>query len=280
MTATSIVILTRGRVDLTRRCVESIRYHTEESIEFIFVDNGSPDDTLDYLSTIPGATIIANEGNKGFAAGCNQGMAAAMQEHILLLNNDTVVTPGWLKGLHACLARDSSIGIVGPVSDHVAPIQRVQAPVFASSEELNDFAGNWRSQHADSGFYSHKLIGFCMLFHRDLLDTVGGFDERFYPGNYEDDDFSIRTRLSGLNLWIANDIFIHHEGHGTYRENGNYALSSLRNAEKFREKWNVGLSAFEIDHLGYNPSVIVARHNTYGREQLYIPLGSSSAADS
>jgi GT2 family glycosyltransferase len=42
-----------------------------------------------------------------------------------------------------------------------------------------------------------------MLFHRSLLDKIGGLDERFYPGNYEDDDFSMRTRISEKNLWVA-----------------------------------------------------------------------------
>ncbi|TBL75402.1 glycosyltransferase family 2 protein [Paenibacillus thalictri] len=273
-------MLTRNRVDLTARCVESvIRHSPEGEYEFIFVDNGSTDGTLSYLETVPQSRLIANVANQGFAAGNNQGMAAARGTHILLLNNDTIVTPEWFSGLHSCLERDPSIGIAGPVSDNVAPIQRIQTPPFRSMDELNATAYLCRAQNKGAGFYSHKLIGFCMLFHQSLLDKIGGFDERFFPGNYEDDDFSIRARIAGKRLWVAQDVFIHHEGQGTFRSDGvDYRLSTLANAEKFREKWNIGLSAFEISQHGYNPSDIVARESFFIPERHYEPLTSQTLA--
>ncbi|MEK8132654.1 glycosyltransferase family 2 protein [Paenibacillus filicis] len=276
MAITSIIMLTRNGLDLTKRCIDSVIRHTPEPYEFVFIDNGSTDDTPAYLENVPNATVILNTDNRGFAAGNNQGFAAARGEYILLLNNDTIVTPEWLSGLQSWLERDPSIGIVGPVSNHVAPIQRVQNPIYQNPDQLEAAANLWRMQHLNSGFYSHKLIGFCMLFHRSLLDRIGGLDERFYPGNYEDDDFSIRARISGKNLWVARDVFIHHEGQGTFRENRvDYQLSSLQNAEKFRQKWSVGLSPFEIDQFGYNPSDIVAREPFFIPERHYIPLKNS-----
>ena len=276
MALTSIVMLTRNGLDLTRLCVNSIVRHTDESYEFIFVDNGSTDETIAFLETVPNATIIRNSENRGFAAGNNQGMIAAKGEYILLLNNDTVVTPEWLKGLHIWLQRDSSIGIVGPVSNNVAPIQQVYLNHDVHS--LDASATLWREQHLNTGFYSHRLIGFCMLFHRSLLDTIGGLDERFYPGNYEDDDFCLRARISGQNLWVAKDVFIHHEGQGTFKGNRiNYQLSSLSNAERFTEKWSVGLSPFEIDQLGYNPSSIVSRENFFIPERHFITIPKTNS---
>ncbi|MFC5530950.1 glycosyltransferase family 2 protein [Cohnella yongneupensis] len=276
MALTSIVILTRNGQELTRRCVDSIIRHTDEPYEFLFVDNGSTDGTLDYLATIPDSVVIRNEVNRGFAAGCNQGMLAASGEHIVLLNNDTIVTAHWLSGLHGWLLRDSSIGIVGPVSNNVAPIQRAHFLSPYSRDALDAIAESWRMQHANTGFYAHRLIGFCMLFHRGLLDVIGGMDERFFPGNYEDDDFSIRARISGKRLWVAKDVFIHHEGGATFRTMElDTKIASMRNAEKFRDKWSVGLSPFEIDTQGYDPTAIVSREPFFIPERHYVPFERS-----
>lgn len=273
MRLTSIVMLTRNGLDMTRRCVESVKRHTEQPLEWVVVDNGSTDGTLDFWSRTEGVKLIANEENRGFAAGTNQGLLEASGDFILLLNNDTVVTPNWLSGLYAALFRDPDIGIVGPVSDHVAPIQRVPFEEWPIPENLEAYAAKRQKEQAGSGFYAHKLIGFCMLFHRSLLERIGGFDERFFPGNYEDDDFSIRARISGKRLWVAQDVFIHHEGQGTFASNRlDYKRSSLANAEKFRAKWSTGLSAPEMDCLGYNPSDIVAREPFFIPEKHFIPL--------
>jgi len=273
MPLTSIVMLTRNGLDLTRRCVESVQRHTTESVEWIVVDNGSTDGTLEFWNSIPGVRLIANEENKGFAAGTNQGMLQAKGDYILLLNNDTIVTPNWLSTLFAPLHRDSSIGIVGPVSDNIAPIQKIPDVERPSLKNLDAYALQRQHDLAGSGFYAHRLIGFCMLFHRGLLDRIGGFDERYFPGNFEDDDFSIRARISGKNLWVAQDVFIHHAGQGTFRSNRiNYQRSALVGAENFREKWSVELSPLELVCRGYNPSDIVAREPIFIPERHFVPL--------
>jgi len=260
---------------MTRQCVESILNYTKEPFEFVFVDNGSTDGTLEYLSTIPNSKLIANTENRGFAAGNNQGMLAASGEYIMLLNNDTIVTEEWLSGLHYWLKENPSIGIVGPRANNVAPIQNVYGTTYNTNEEMQIFAKLWREKHRGQGFYPHRLIGFCMLFHRQLLEEVGGLDESFYPGGYEDDDFSIRTRIRGKMLWVAHDVYIHHVGHGTFEVNGSrYKDSSLANAERFRQKWNPGISAFELITYGYNPSVIVQRDSIFLPDRHFVPLGN------
>jgi GT2 family glycosyltransferase len=271
-------MLTRNGLDMTRRCVESVQRHTSEPVEWIAVDNGSTDGTLQFWNSTPGVKLIANEENKGFAAGTNQGMLQATGDYILLLNNDTIVTPNWLSALLAALHRDPSIGIVGPVSDNIAPIQRIPDAEWPSLENLDAYAAQRQKDLAGSGFYAHKLIGFCMLFHRSLLDRIGGFDERFFPGNFEDDDFSIRTRISGKNLWVAQDVFIHHAGQGTFLSNHiDYKRSSVDGAEKFREKWSVGLTPLEISCRGYNPSDIVAREPLFIPERHFVPFAGMPA---
>lgn len=275
MVLVSIIMLTHNKTDMTRRCVDSIFRHTDVPFEIIFVDNASTDDTAAYLKTVPKARVIENKENRGFAAGCNQGIKAASGDYILLLNNDTVVTAGWLTRLLESLNADPRRGIAGPVSTNVAPIQCVYDLKGTSIEDIDSYAHERKQAFAGQGFFPHKLIGFCMLFRRSLVDLIGGLDERFYPGNYEDDDFSIRARAAGKTLWVAQDTFIYHEGQGSFSGTARtreYRLQSLENAQRFRDKWNIGLSAFEIDLRGYNPSEIVAKENVFLPERHVVPL--------
>jgi glycosyltransferase involved in cell wall biosynthesis/2-polyprenyl-3-methyl-5-hydroxy-6-metoxy-1,4-benzoquinol methylase len=94
---TSIVILTHNQWAYTARCLESVRFFTDEPYELIVVDNGSTDGTPDRLGEMSDVQLIANAENCGFPAGVNQGIAAANGRQVLLLNNDVVVTTGWLR---------------------------------------------------------------------------------------------------------------------------------------------------------------------------------------
>jgi len=92
---TSIVILTHNQLPYTRLCVESLRLCTVEPHELIFVDNASTDGTVEYLRSL-GSKVINNDTNRGFPAAVNQGIQASSGQQILLLNNDCIVTTGWL----------------------------------------------------------------------------------------------------------------------------------------------------------------------------------------
>lgn len=277
MSLTSIIILTHNGLDMTRDCVDSIFRHTPEPFELIFVDNASTDGTVEYLKTVPQSRLICNDYNAGFAAGCNQGLLAAEGKYLLLLNNDTIVTKHWLGGLVERLEKQPELGAVGPVATHVAPIQCVYDYNGNNVADIDAYAAHRANTHHGQGFYSHKLIGFCMLIKREVLERVGGLDERFFPGNYEDDDLSLRIRIAGYALWVAQDVFIYHKGQGTFEHTAaqvGYRLTSMENAERFREKWNVGLSAFEIALRGYNPTDIVLRETIFIPERHCIPIMS------
>ncbi|NOU67935.1 glycosyltransferase [Paenibacillus sp. LMG 31461] len=271
----SIVMLTWNGLKFTKECVESILRHADDNIkiQLVFVDNGSTDGTVEYLQTIPSSKLICNQDNKGFAAGNNQGIAEADGEYICLLNNDTVVTEGWLIRLLGCLQKNPNIAIVGPRSNNVAWSQLVYNVPYKSSAEMEVFAAHWSLMHKDQGFFPHKLIGHCMLFHKDLIRTIGGLDERFFPGNYEDDDFCLRARVSGQILWVANDVYIHHYGGSTFQSNKtNYSASAYSNAERFSRKWSLGITGLELDQFGYNPSELVEREKPFRIERHYIPI--------
>ena len=136
----SIVILTFNQLNFTKECVKSIQMHTLEPHEVIFVDNGSKDGTVSWLCELvrenPHYGLIENRENLGFAKGCNQGIEAATGKYLLLLNNDVVVTEGWLLGMLECLNRHPGIGIVGPMTNQISGIQKI-------SEVLINLSINW-----------------------------------------------------------------------------------------------------------------------------------------
>jgi len=234
---TSIVILTRNQVEYTRMCLDSIRARTDEPYELIVVDNGSTDATVDYLRSQSDVKLIENPDNRGFPAGCNQGIRAAGGDQILLLNNDVIVTTGWLDRQLRAMHGQHRIGLVGPCSNRVSGLQAVPAD-YADLASLDGFAWQWGKRHDRVVEDTDRLVGFCLLFRRGLIAEIGLLDEQFGLGNFEDDDFCRRARQAGFRAVIARDAFIHHFGSVTHRaENVDLAALLERNSQLFREKW-------------------------------------------
>ena len=103
---TSIIIPCWNQLEFTQQCIAALKSHTRPAWELIVVDNGSTDGTAAYLtgvrdmSTVP-VTVVSNATNLGFPAAINQGLRLARGEFLVMLNNDVVVTDGWLDQLLA-----------------------------------------------------------------------------------------------------------------------------------------------------------------------------------
>ena len=239
----SIVMLTYNQLDYSKACLESIFRHTPIAYEIIFVDNASTDGTVDWLceqqKLYANIRVILNNENRGFAAGCNQGMAQAQGEYILLLNNDVLVPPEWLEGMLECLRQHPNAGIVGPMTNSINDVQKVPDVGYSNLAELDSFALQYRKQYRHRRISYRRVVGFCMLFRRNLYDLIGGLDERFGTGNFEDDDFCIRAALEGYDIVIAGDVFIHHFGSMSFKgSNFDYDASISGNRRLFTEKWS------------------------------------------
>ncbi len=239
---TSIIILTFNQLEYTKGCMKSIQKHTPEPHEIIFVDNGSTDGTLRWLRKLTqenkNYTLIENKENLGFAKGCNQGIETSRGEFILLLNNDVVVSDGWLSGLMECLNHGPAAGIVGPMTNNISGPQQVFSDEYRSVNDLNIYAAKFRTQYRHRRIPLRRIVGFCMLFKRELAEEIGMLDESFGTGNFEDDDFCLRAALAGYTNYIAGDVFIHHYGSRSFIGNKiDYSLSISGNIKIFEEKW-------------------------------------------
>lgn len=243
---TSIIILTHDQLEYTRQCLRSVERHTFQPYELILVENGSTDGTLaflkDYASARKYVRLLIQEENLGFAEGNNRGLAVATGDQFLLLNNDVVVTPDWLERLRSCSMGGEAMGVVGPKSNWVSGPQAV--PEFRydphTLKNLDLFAREFTRRHFGRATRFWRVVGFCMLIKRGVVERIGGFDRRYGLGNFEDDDFSLRAALAGFESWIAEDCFIHHFGHRTFLGAGiDYRASLLKNWEIFKRRWDL-----------------------------------------
>ena len=213
---------------------------------------------------------MENGTNLGFAAGCNIGMRLAKGGRILLLNNDVVVTRGWLAGLLECLERDPRLAIVGPMTNEIAGPQRLAATSYGNLEELEEFARSFKRENAGRRIAVDRVVGFCMLFTRELMEAIGELDESFGTGNFEDDDFCLRAALAGFGCAIAGDVFIHHYGSHSFRANGiDYARAMAKNRALFDAKWDLGrldqaLAKKLISHNAMSKGRALARQGRLG----------------
>ncbi|MDQ0878105.1 GT2 family glycosyltransferase [Paenibacillus sp. V4I3] len=241
MQVTSIVIPTFNGLTLLKECVASIRSHTSVPFEIIVVDNGSQDGTLEYCYR-ERLKLVSIPTNRGFPAACNYGLQIATGNTLMLLNNDTIVTPNWLDNLLSCLYSSEDIGMVGPVTNYASGKQQIQEPFT----NIADMAAKYNNVDTSLWQETERLVGICLLFKRELLDKVGFMDERFSPGHFEDDDLCYRARLAGYRLLITGDCFIFHHGSSSFSKKGQEAVQGLlqQNRQKFIDKWGVDPHSF------------------------------------
>lgn len=252
----SIVIPCFGERPYTELCVDSILQHTRDvPWELLLVDNGSGDDTAQWATRLaasdPRIRLVRLHRNTGFARGVNAGLALARGTEVVVLNNDAVVTPFWLSDMLALLDAEPAVGVVGPMCNYIAGPQRVKAvPYDDDLDQMQAFAASWRAAHHGERFATPRIVGFCMVIRREVLDAIGGFDPVFGNGNFEDDDFCVRVQLAGFGLRIAGGVFVHHFGSRTFLAMGMQDRDGSH--ESYRRAIHAGWDRF-VEKWGFNP---------------------------
>ena len=207
----------------TKACLQALRSTLGDRDRVVVVDNGSSDATPAALAEEQWVQVVRNATNCGFAAACNQGAASASTEILVFLNNDTLPTAGWLDRLLEPFGHPE-VGAAGPVSNRAGGSQLAQIPGNAYRDDdprsLERFTSEWAVCHRGSIRQAARLSGFCFATRREAFEGVGGFDESYGIGGYEDDDISMRLRAAGWRLVIAESCFLHHAGHATFDANG------------------------------------------------------------
>ncbi|MCS6887044.1 MAG: glycosyltransferase [Chloroflexus sp.] len=238
----AIIVLTWNGLAVTQRCFESLRAKTRDvPYRLIVVDNGSTDGTVEWLRTQRDVTLIANSENRGFAAGVNQGIAAAPPDHdILLLNNDTeIIEETWLSHLRAVANDHPDYGIVGCLL------------LFPNG--LLQHAGTYMPKHNFWGYQIgggepyigqypgirevEGVTGACMYIRRDVIATIGGMDEAYFS-YYEDTDYCLRATRAGFKIACTGGArVVHHENSSARLNNVDWWRLFSHGQRVFLSKW-------------------------------------------
>lgn len=227
-----IIIPVWNQLAYTRRCLESIRRHTEFTHRVIVIDNASDQGTKDYLGRVKWNAgqllVITNPTNQGYVKAINQGLAASSHEFICLLNNDTVVTKGWLQRMVSLSQSNERIGIINPLGN-----------VGRKIKDLTKLDSISSAISARKGAYLEleSCSGFCMLFKRGLFEKVGYLDERFGTGYFEDTDYSERARQQGYLSVRALDSYVYHYIGTSFRRLKDRQQLFDKNKQLFLNKW-------------------------------------------
>lgn len=206
-------------------------------LRVVVVNDGSDAATSaalsEFCSCHEGFELIENPRNLGYTAAMNRGLGACRAPWVVMLNSDTLVTPGWLQGLLRCLASDPKLVMVGPLSN-AASWQSVPR----LHDERGEFAVNRLPPGLDVAAMAQQvaacaarsyprvpvLNGFCILLRRSLLQQIGMLDEERFPQGYgEENDLCLRAGAAGHAMAVADDVYVHHVksasfGHARRRE--------------------------------------------------------------
>jgi GT2 family glycosyltransferase/glycosyltransferase involved in cell wall biosynthesis/uncharacterized coiled-coil protein SlyX len=239
----SVIVVTYNNLDYTKACLASLDQHTQyENLEIIVVDNASADGSPVFLGEwVKGAAnrrLILNDDNRGFAAANNQGLAVADGDYLVLLNNDTYVTPGWVRTLYKHLQRDPGIGLIGPVTNNIGNAAKIDIH-YADMEAMLAASGRYTRSHIGEVFTLHTAAFFCVMMAREVYRRIGDLDEAFGRGFFEDDDYCRRIEQLGLRVVCAEDVFIHHHLSASFNKLRSADRQALFEANKvtYEKKW-------------------------------------------
>jgi GT2 family glycosyltransferase/glycosyltransferase involved in cell wall biosynthesis len=238
----SIVIVSYNNLELTRLCLDSVlRNSVYPNLEILIVDNASTDGSAEYLDALRDdrVRVLLNRENSGFAAANNRALEIATGEYLVLLNNDTVVPRGWLPRMLRQL-EDPLAGLVVAVTNFSGNESRIDVP-YTTIDDMEPFAEQYMWDHEGQRFDIRVAAMYCVGLRRDVYDRLGPLDEEFRIGMFEDDDYSHRTRLAGLRVLCAEDVFVHHFGQASFSKLPSEAYEALwkRNQAYFEQKWGV-----------------------------------------
>ena len=230
-----IVITVWNNFELTKSCIDSIIKNTDADYRLIIIDNASNDETKKYLEQFKdkeGARVllIRNENNLGFIKAVNQGMKLSGAPYICLINNDTIVTKGWLAEMIRVAEGSPRIGLINPSSNTLG-----QKP-DKKGESVDAYAERLKKETA-SFTEIGSAIGFCMLIKKEVVEKIGVFDEIYGMGNFEDTDYSRRVIKEGYICARAHRAYVYHDEGSSFGRNSVFDENFERNRQIYEFRW-------------------------------------------
>jgi GT2 family glycosyltransferase len=257
---TEIIVPTFGQEEFTVRCFDSILAHTE-AYRLVWVDNGSPAASRATIQTAFARhrerLAIWSDQNLGFVGGTNLGLRAILgdyasdADYVVLLNNDTEVTSGWLDRLTAALEHDPSIAAAGPMTSessswqawpNVFALWQEQPPHSLASASPADASETLARTFGELEVPASMIAFFCAVFRKRVFTEVGLLDPRFGAGLGDDDDYCLRLRNAGYGLAFVPGAYVVHHHRTTFRaiySDEEIVAMQHENLEKYRTKHGI-----------------------------------------
>src|SRR5215217_117149 len=251
----SIVIPVHNKATITRQCLDALLAEPEDGIarQLVVVDDGSTDLTASLLATYRDRVlVIRHETARGFAVACNAGVAAATGEFVVLLNNDTIPTSGWLSALVNYALRHPAAAVVG--AKLLFPndtVQHAGVAIGLDSRPHHIYAGFAADHPATSVSRRFQVVtAACALFRRGPWQDFGGLDLAYQNG-WEDVDYCLRAGEAGHEIHYCAESVVYHLESATRNlvsdaERANQELFATRWRDKitpddYRYYWQDGL---------------------------------------
>ena len=239
----SIIIPAHNKVKVTFACLCSLLLAWNRStFEVILVDDASTDETATIENLVAGLKVVRHAEAQRFIRACNAGVAVSRGKYIVLLNNDTEPTTGWLDELCDTFERFDKVGLAG--SKLIYPdgtLQDAGGIVWDSGNPWN--YGNRQNPWEPRFCYARKadyLSGAALMVPRALWDQIGGLSQYLEPMYFEDTDLSFKVREAGFDTWyVPTSIVNHYEGmtSGTSTATGFKRFQEV-NRPKFKKRWS------------------------------------------
>jgi N-acetylglucosaminyl-diphospho-decaprenol L-rhamnosyltransferase len=225
----TIVIPVYNQIAYTQGCLRCLAPDIAEGVTVVVVNNGSTDGTREWLDQQKGIKVIHNSANRGCAAAWNQGYKAVPADWTIILNNDVLLPTGWRSTLLGAADRASL--------DIVSPAMREGEMNYDLEEHAHEFTHHMSRVVRPGGAH-----GVCFAVRRKVFAQIGGFDEAFRIGQFEDADFFRHAGGAGFALGITGGCFIHHFGsvtQNTLRSGPAVGPYEAENRAYFRKKWRL-----------------------------------------
>lgn len=225
MARLSVVILNwNGRAHL-ERYLPSVVAHTSGDAEVVVADNGSTDDSLQWLRlNYPEVRVVRLDRNYGFAGGYNRALREIEAEYYLLLNSDVEVTEGWWQPLVELLDAEPDVAVVAPKL--LSDARREEFEYAGASGGFIDYLGYpfcrgriLSCVERDEGQYDDRrdifwASGAAMCCRSEVFHSIGGFDDDFFA-HMEEIDLQWRMQLAGWRIMVEPRAKVYHLGGGT-----------------------------------------------------------------
>ncbi|WP_213380005.1 glycosyltransferase [Allochromatium tepidum] len=227
-----------------RRCLDSVLAHSPPDCAIRILDDASSDlRLLGWLDALeshePRVSVTHADENLGFVGNVNRGLASATGD-VILLNSDTVVTPGWVEKLLACAASDPRIALVCPLSNNatILSVPRANADdPIADGLGIERFGALVESVSARRYPRLPVAVGFCMLIRRPALQRLGLLHRAYHRGYGEECDYSLRAWEAGFEVVCCDDTFVYHEGEQSFGTVAGMEGVKRRNESVLLARW-------------------------------------------